>query len=189
MSYPKKISRETVLDAAMAFIDAHGLAELSMRTLAADLGVTPNALYRYFPAKAELEFAMADEAGRMLLQALVKAAAHKAMPLALQDAARAYIRFALKHPQWYAVKMRHCRHDGSEPDSHTEVWRLVMGLADKLHTPWNAKDLAMSWWAFLHGMVELAHAGQLDDQDPEAAIAVGLDVMLAGLAARAGPTA
>ena len=75
MSYPKKISRETVLACAMGFVEEHGLAELSMRSLAAQLGVTPNALYRYFPSKAELEYAVADEVGKLLLQVLEKAAA------------------------------------------------------------------------------------------------------------------
>jgi len=46
MSYPKKISRETVLETALAFIESQGLAELSMRTLAGSLGVTPNPLER-----------------------------------------------------------------------------------------------------------------------------------------------
>ena len=55
MSYPKKTSRETILEAAIGLIEAQGLDQLSMRALAAQLGVTPNALYRYFASKAELE--------------------------------------------------------------------------------------------------------------------------------------
>jgi len=57
-------------------------------------------------------------------------------------------------------------------------------LANSLPTPWDAKDLAMSLWAFLHGMVELDRANLLEGKQPEAAIEVGLDVMLAGLMAR-----
>jgi AcrR family transcriptional regulator len=181
MSYPKKISRETVLEVAMGFVEEHGLAELSMRALAAQLGVTPNALYRYFASKAELEYAIADEVGKLLLQTLEKAAAKKVAPAAIADVAKAYIRFAHKHPEWYALKMRYCRNDGAEPGSYTDVWAFVISLASSLQTPWDPKDLALSLWAFLHGMVELARADLLDGQKPEAAISVGLEAMLKGL--------
>jgi AcrR family transcriptional regulator len=183
MSYPKKTSREAILAHAMAYVQDHGVAELSMRTLASDLGVTPNALYRYFASKAELEYAIADEVGKLLLAALEKAAAKNAMPAAIMDVAKAYIRFAHKHPEWYALKMRYCDDDGSEPDSHTDIWGFVIGLAASVPTKWEAKDLALSLWAFLHGMVELARADLLDGQKPEHAIDVGLEVMLTGLMA------
>lgn len=184
MSYPKKISRETVLETALAFIESQGLAALSMRTLASSLGVTPNALYRYFPSKAELEFAMADEGGKRLLTALEKAAKGLTPPDAMRAVARAYIRFARAYPQLYAIKMKHCGSEQAKPDSHDAVWEFVISLANSLPTPWDAKDLAMSLWAFLHGMVELDRANLLEGKRPEAAIEVGLDVMLAGLMAR-----
>jgi AcrR family transcriptional regulator len=182
MSYPKKITREAVLACAMDFVETHGVAGLSMRVLAAELGVTPNAIYRYVASKAELESAMADEVGRMLLQTLHDATHGKPPPLAIHDAALAYTRFALQHPQWYAVKMQHCQINGSEPPSHAEIWRFVMALAAALPSRWDARDLALSLWAFLHGMVELARADLLEGRDPEAALSAGLEMMLAGLA-------
>lgn len=187
MSYPKKITREALVECAMAFVETHGQAELSMRALAAELGVTPNALYRYVASKAELEFAMADEVGKLLLKALHDAALGKPAPLAIHGAALAYLRFAIAHPQWYAVKMQHCKSDGSEPQSHADVWRFVMDLAATMPTRWDAQDLALSLWAFLHGMVELARANLLDTRAPEAALSVGLEVMLAGLATGLAP--
>ena len=87
MSYPKKITREAVLAAAMNFVESRGMAELSMRTLAAELGVTPNALYRYVASKDELAFAMADEASRLMLRELKAATEGKPPPLAVHDAA------------------------------------------------------------------------------------------------------
>jgi AcrR family transcriptional regulator len=184
MSYPKKISRETILETALAFIESQGLEALSMRTLAGNLGVTPNALYRYFPSKAELEFAMADEGGKLLLTALEQAATGLTPPDAMRAVARAYIRFARGYPQLYTTKMKHCGSALSKPGSHDAVWEFVISLANSLPTPWDAKDLAMSLWAFLHGMVELDRANLLEGKPPEAAIEVGLDVMLTGLMAR-----
>ncbi len=183
MSYPKKISRETILETAMAFIEDHGVAELSMRTLAGNLGVTPNALYRYFASKADLEYAMADEGGQLMLADLEQAAAGLAPPNDFRAVARAYIRFARRYPQLYAMKMQHCAANEDKPGSHDAIWDFVMQLAGKLPTPWDPKDLAMSLWAFLHGMVELDRANLLEGRSPEATVEVGLDVMMAGLLA------
>lgn len=189
MSYPKKITREAVIAHAMAFVASRGLAELSMRTLAAELEVAPNALYRYVASKTELEFAMADEAGKLLLKALRKAVKDKPAPLAVHDAALAYLRFALRHPELYAVKMRHCQKDGSEPQSHTELWRFVTELSAQLPTRWEPTDLALSLWALLHGMVALAQADMLDGRKPETALKTALEVMLAGLTTGVAPPA
>jgi AcrR family transcriptional regulator len=181
MSYPKKTSRDTILDSAMRFVETHGREALSMRTLAALLGVTPNALYRYFASKAELEFAISDEAGKLLLAAMKRAAANKPTPQAIKDVAKAYLRFAHQHPQWYAIKMQHCDQDGSEPDSHKRIWDFVNELAASLPLPWPAEELALSLWAFLHGMVELSQADLLNGRKPEATLDVGLNIMLLGL--------
>jgi AcrR family transcriptional regulator len=181
MSYPKKISRETILDSAMAHIEAHGVAELSMRTLATALGVTPNALYRYFTNKAELEYALAEAGGHLMLTALKQAAADLPPLLAIAAVAKAYFQFARSQPQLYAIKMRYCNNQDGEPQSYDAVWAFVMGLAEGLHTPWDPQDLALSLWAFLHGMVELDRAQLLADNKATTALDVGLQVMLAGL--------
>lgn len=48
------LSREKVLDAAVALIDEHGLPALTMRRLGAALGVEAMTLYHYVPNKAAL---------------------------------------------------------------------------------------------------------------------------------------
>lgn len=50
--------RQQIVAAAFAIHDRDGVAALSMRTLAAELGVSAMALYRYYPSKAELLRAM-----------------------------------------------------------------------------------------------------------------------------------
>ena len=187
MSYPKKLSREAIVDAALAHIEAHGLDALSMRTLAAELDVTPNALYRYFPSKTELSFALSDEAGRILLADLQAAAQGPSMLEAVRATAQTYLHFARTRPALYAVKMSHCKSVDQEPDSHAEVWDFVLSLTEGLSTPWQREDLALSLWAALHGLVELDRADMLDGRDAQATLNVMLDVMLAGLAARAQP--
>ncbi|MFD0265088.1 TetR/AcrR family transcriptional regulator [Streptomyces sp. NPDC127106] len=53
---------ERIARAGIELADAEGLAEVSMQRVAAHLGVTKMALYRYVPGKAELVALMADTA-------------------------------------------------------------------------------------------------------------------------------
>lgn len=50
----RPLSRERIVDAAIAFIDQHGLPGLTMRRLGTELGVEAMALYRYVPGKEDL---------------------------------------------------------------------------------------------------------------------------------------
>ncbi len=54
-------SRTDVLRAARDILREHSLADLSMRRLATELGVRPNALYWHFPNKQTLLAALADD--------------------------------------------------------------------------------------------------------------------------------
>jgi AcrR family transcriptional regulator len=55
-----ELSRERVLRAAVGIADAHGLAALTMRSLAAELGTKPMSLYYYIRNKDELLDALVD---------------------------------------------------------------------------------------------------------------------------------
>lgn len=53
--------RSDVVETAIRVLDTYGLADLSMRRLAAELAVRPSALYHHFPSKQVLLAAVADE--------------------------------------------------------------------------------------------------------------------------------
>lgn len=57
-----KLDLERIARAGIEIADADGLAEVSMQRVAAQLGVTKMALYRYVPGKAELVALMVDAA-------------------------------------------------------------------------------------------------------------------------------
>lgn len=50
----KGLSREVYADAALAFIDSHGVEKLSLRMLGKQLGVHATAVYRHFGSKNEV---------------------------------------------------------------------------------------------------------------------------------------
>lgn len=61
-AHGERLSRERILDAALALVGHEGLDALSMRRLAQELDVWPMSLYRYFHDKDELIAAVADAA-------------------------------------------------------------------------------------------------------------------------------
>ena len=58
------LSRERIVEAAIAIADDEGTAALSMRTVAKELGVATMSLYRHVPSKDALFTLMADVRGR-----------------------------------------------------------------------------------------------------------------------------
>lgn len=58
---PVSNSRADILAAARGVLTQHSLADLTMRRLAAEVGVRPNALYWHFPNKQTLLAALADD--------------------------------------------------------------------------------------------------------------------------------
>ncbi|MGB3696136.1 MAG: TetR family transcriptional regulator [Gordonia sp. (in: high G+C Gram-positive bacteria)] len=54
-------TRSDILAAARGILAEHSLADLTMRRLAADLGVRPNALYWHFPDKQTMLAALAED--------------------------------------------------------------------------------------------------------------------------------
>ncbi len=58
----ERLTRDRVLTAAVDLADTHGLAAVSMRRLAAELGVVPMALYKHVADKDELVDGMLDRA-------------------------------------------------------------------------------------------------------------------------------
>ncbi len=54
------LSRELIRDTALEMLDAHGVAGLSMRRLAGELGVRAASLYSHYPTKDDLLDAVAD---------------------------------------------------------------------------------------------------------------------------------
>jgi AcrR family transcriptional regulator len=55
MPRPRSLSPSAIAAAALTIVDRAGLAQLSMRTVAAELGIAPMSLYRYVESRDELE--------------------------------------------------------------------------------------------------------------------------------------
>ncbi|HET6986801.1 MAG TPA: TetR/AcrR family transcriptional regulator [Kribbella sp.] len=57
---PRAVTEQAILDAALSQLDAGGAAAVSVRGIAAQVGVAPNAVYTYFPSKAAVLRALVE---------------------------------------------------------------------------------------------------------------------------------
>ena len=92
-----------IREAALVLIARHGYEAVSMRRLAAEVGVQAAALYRYFPTKEDLLFALMDAHMRGLIAAWEAARPAAADPLARLSA-------FVDHNIRFHVARRHSTH-------------------------------------------------------------------------------
>jgi AcrR family transcriptional regulator len=117
------MSRADFADGALAVIDAEGLGALNLRRLAADLEMSPGALYTYFDGKQALYDHMLQRALRDLPLADVAGGAQRAE---LAAACRALFAAMNRHPGVLELLMAGVR----SPDLDLMRERLLRLLAD-----------------------------------------------------------
>jgi AcrR family transcriptional regulator len=96
------LSREAVLDAALIVVDREGLAGLSVRGLARELGRPPMTLYAHFRSKEEL----LDLLFERLFRRLFSIHHHASWRGQLEESSRQVRRELLEHPNWVPLLTR-----------------------------------------------------------------------------------
>lgn len=188
MAYPSKTDRAAILAVAMKQVAKDGLNKLAIRSVAAALGLAPNALYRYFASLAALQGALADESRQLLLAVLQKAAGKKPAEEAIRGVAQAYVRFARDQPEIFSLTLlpSDAHTETEEEATHLHSWNFVLSQVARLYGDQKAPEAAITLWAFLHGMTALEAAGVFGERKPISSFEFGLDLWVA--AARAVPS-
>ncbi len=167
--------RDRLCDAAERLFAEHGPDAVTMRQLAAEVGVSPMTPYGYFKDKDAILAAVRARAFARHAQALEVAfeAAPPNDPEARSEAVgRAYVRFALEHPEAYKLMF-----DTKQPNadhypelvaaserSRATMTRHLSGTALK----GDPQRVGHLFWAALHGPLMLHFAGMLPS--PQAAV-------------------
>jgi AcrR family transcriptional regulator len=179
MPYPAKTSAEQILAAAVELLEREGQAGLSIRGLAAELHLTPNALYRYYRSREALLAAVAVHGAAPLLNSLNAAAGD------LNALAAEYMRFAFEHPALYDLYMTCDSLSAEHQGIYSQLWDLVVERLQPLAGP-HSREAAITFWAYLHGLVGLERSGVYDTGEgkPRGTTDFGLGVLMAGLRAQ-----
>jgi AcrR family transcriptional regulator len=163
--------REKLIDAAERLFAQRGLEAVTLRQLAAEVGVSPMTPYRYFADKNAILAAVRARAFTRHAEALEAAwAAHGGDPIAASNAVgEAYVDFAFAHPEAYKLMF-----DISQPDeadypefmaaadrSRRTMTRHLEGLAAAGQFEGDPGLVGHMYWAALHGPIMLAFSGKL----------------------------
>jgi AcrR family transcriptional regulator len=159
--------RDEILAAAeRLLVDSGDQSALSIRAIAAAVGVTPPSIYLHFADRTDLLFAVCERHWAQLAAAMDDAAAGADDPLErIRRRGEAYVRFGLENPEHYRVLMM--RRPDQTPDRFTdERLATTAGLevvAADLRAAMDAGrvpeqdpgEAAVLLWMAVHGMVSL----------------------------------
>lgn len=183
--------REALVLAAMRGVEKHGHAEVSLRPLAQQLGVSQPAVYRHFRSKEALLGEVAARAWHALNGALGAALQAEREPLAaVRASGRAYVRWAYAHPHLFRLlssRVPAQSRDKPMPPLPREHYFHGLGGAVPIDEPMLA-DAFRAAWALAHGLATFVveHVFMLVDTD-EARLAAAdgaLDAFAEMLAAK-----
>lgn len=158
--------RAAVLQRALEVIGAEGPQAVTLRALAADLGVSHTAPRHHFGDLRGVLTAIATEGYDEL--ATRQAAVHDGGG-SFQDVGVAYVEFALEHRAHFAVMFAPHLLDTDDPELRRAKRRsfdLLRGGVDEMAQAGQVDDAAaavIAGWGLVHGIATLALAGNLDD--------------------------
>jgi AcrR family transcriptional regulator len=165
--------RRALITQAIDVIEHDGLAALSLRDLARQLGVSHAAPVHHFGDKAGLLTAIAAQGFLMLADDLRRTYAQTASFL---EVGVAYVRFAVRHRAYFEVMYRPELLHADDADlaaARQQAGAVLYGpLADRPDVaPVEAHQAGLAAWSLVHGLATLLLTGNLPPDvsaDPEA---------------------
>lgn len=161
--------RAALIEAGLAELEKSDQAELSLRAVAREVGVSANAAYRHFANKDDLLGALAAEGFRrfaaMQAQATQDGAASRQ---ARSASAKAYVSFAQAHPALFRLMFSRFLYASSSEALKTAAAAAFQGLlqasAQHAGVPVDSDQallMALANWSMVHGLSHLMLDGQL----------------------------
>ena len=201
------LSRDRIARAAVALIDAVGEGGFSMRRLAQTLGVDPMAIYHHLPNKA----AVVHAAVEVVVANCPLPDPADPWPERVRSICRSHRGLARAHPGLYPLL---CVHQTFVPSDYRVMEALLAALSEAGLTDQDTVRAAWAFLGYATGfaldeltgtqrpLTETERAEMralpvgdypatarlidaMDQTDPDAEFAFGLDIMLAGVRARA----
>jgi AcrR family transcriptional regulator len=173
--------KRALTEAALGLVKEKGPKGFTLREVARRAGVSAAAPYRHFSDKAQLLAAAATLGFVQLHETLSDAGAETDdLPQQVLGMGRAYVRWAVAHPDYYQVMF------GSELDKSDKPELLTAGLgafddlldaivrcqAAKLLPAGDPREVAGPTWSLLHGIALLTIGGDLSNagiqEEPQA---------------------
>lgn len=156
--------REEILDATTDLLLEIGHAkDVSIRSVAQRVGVTPPSIYLHFADKDALLDAVCARYFEKLDEEMQQVAADQPSTIdVLRAQGLAYVRFALKNPELYRIAMMGESREGSDVDvalttsAFVHMRKSVEALMEEgIYSPGDPVDKALELWTAGHGVAAL----------------------------------
>jgi len=168
-------ARKKILAAAERIYQRDGVAALSLRSVASDVGVTPMAIYRHYKDKDALVQALVDAGFARWEEYLAEAVRARSPLRVIERALLAYADFALAEPRAFELMFLTRRPDiprapGSlerSPSKSAEALIAAVGQAIEsgLLVRDDPGEVLLLLWATVHGLVALHFTGRFGHDD------------------------
>lgn len=189
-------TRSRILQEAAVIVGRSGIGGLSMRCLAQSLGLTPGALYRYFPSKQEILLSYWEDALHAVserIEAIDESEEHT--PTAIRDILHAYADFCLEdHDRFRLLFLEKDQDIGPELFQRTAGYapydlllRRVYQAIEGGHflSAADAPLLTQTLWAGVHGAVTLLiTVKELELVEAEFLLNTTVNALMRGLSAK-----
>jgi len=166
-----KLSRDTIVNAALTFLDRDGWDGLTINALATQLGTKGPSLYNHVDSLDDLRRTVRMRVIGDIIGMLNTVADGRTRDDAVVTMASAYRSYAHHHPGRYSAFTR-MPLGGDDPE-YTAAARAAAGPVIEVLSSYgidgeNAFYSALEFWSALHGFVLLEMTGVMDDIDTDA---------------------
>ncbi|WP_326547917.1 WHG domain-containing protein [Mycolicibacterium sp. ND9-15] len=168
---PHRLSRESIVNAALTFLDREGWDALTINALATQLGTKGPSLYNHVNSLEDLRRTVRMRVVGDIIGMLTNVAEGRTRDDAVTAMASAYRSYAHHHPGRYSAFTR-MPLGGDDPE-FTEATRaaatpVIAVLASYGLEGENAFYAALEFWSAMHGFVLLEMTGAMDGVDTDA---------------------
>ena len=178
MAHPRLLSSADILKTALHLAEHGGADGLSLRAVAAALGVKAPSLYRYFPDKEALEVAVAEEVLTIMLGEFRSASTASDPNTRFRRLADAYLLFARERFSLYAFVMQNRHPARYGTGAGKAIWNLLLDVTSAISGQPDDTAAAVATWAFVHGYATLEHSGAFGRSGPKGGLERGLEAFL-----------
>lgn len=174
----KEEMRQFILKTAMGLFLEEGFYDVSIRRIAEKMEYSPAAIYRYFPDRDDILFALHNEGFEELYKRQQEVVQISDIRKRLLKHGELYIKFGLENPEYYNL-MFIMRSPFRKVEGDTEKWQNGMrsyqffrddverGIAEGALKGESVDVMALALWAQVHGLVALILRQRCPMIDPD----------------------
>ena len=150
-----KVTKQEIVDAALAVVREQGVAALNARTVAAALDCSTQPIFSNFETMDELRMAVVEEADRVCQTYLQREEACGEYP-AYKANGMAYIRFAKEERELFKLLYMRDRSQEQIPSDSEHIAKMESFVHDNTGlSGMDAKLFHLEMWAYVHGIAAM----------------------------------